>query len=308
MEAEIYPSSSSSQGTMSTEESSYASNEAATIPAKKTAVKKKKKRKSRNHWTHEEDIRCRKAVLEQLNNDPRSNAKINWKAVERKMNTGRSAKQCRERWRLKLDPLLKKTKWTEEEDQVLLEQFDIHGCKWVNISKALEGRSEHSCKSRYHSLKREEKRRKEIKESLLLMRKRKKVEEDLQEKNTRSSAPIVKKQKLPNQVDINNGFNANEHMKLYQMLQQQQIQQLQLISQLQAIGGFNKNISGVPRNPLDQHVLMNPYINYSLLNMSFNGNGIATGLPMNNVKYPAPQMPFMYMAENQLQKSGSKNN
>merc|ERR1711916_270560 len=67
-----------------------------------SAARPVKRRKQRNHWTEEEDVICREAVLIQLGYNPKASKRINWKQVERKMNNGRTAKQCRERWRLKL--------------------------------------------------------------------------------------------------------------------------------------------------------------------------------------------------------------
>lgn len=47
---------------------------------------------------------------------------------------------------------MKKRKWTEEEDSILLEAQRVIGNKWTLIRKRLPGRSENDVKNRYHSI------------------------------------------------------------------------------------------------------------------------------------------------------------
>lgn len=47
---------------------------------------------------------------------------------------------------------MKKRKWTEEEDIILLEAQRVIGNKWALIRKRLPGRSENDVKNRYHSI------------------------------------------------------------------------------------------------------------------------------------------------------------
>lgn len=47
---------------------------------------------------------------------------------------------------------MKKRKWTEEEDIILLEAQRVVGNKWALIRKRLPGRSENDVKNRYHSI------------------------------------------------------------------------------------------------------------------------------------------------------------
>jgi hypothetical protein len=65
---------------------------------------------------------------------------------------GRVGKQCRERWLNHMDPDVKKTEWTPEEDKILVEGQALHGNKWSTISKLLTGRSENSVKNRWNSM------------------------------------------------------------------------------------------------------------------------------------------------------------
>ena len=68
----------------------------------------------------------------------------------------RSAKQCRERWTLSLDPSISTAPWTAVEDTKLMEAQAKLGNKWSKISSLLKGRTENNVKNRFNSLKRRE--------------------------------------------------------------------------------------------------------------------------------------------------------
>ncbi|KRX01300.1 Homeodomain protein [Pseudocohnilembus persalinus] len=65
----------------------------------------------------------------------------------------RSSKQCREHYHNFLDPNLKNTKWTMEEDTILIQMQSQIGNKWSEIAKKLPGRTDNSVKNRFMSLK-----------------------------------------------------------------------------------------------------------------------------------------------------------
>ncbi|KAL4445148.1 hypothetical protein ABPG74_021961 [Tetrahymena malaccensis] len=65
--------------------------------------------------------------------------------------TGRSGKQCRERWFNNLNPNVKKGNWTQEEDNAIFRGYLSHGSSWSKIAKNLEGRTENSVKNRFYS-------------------------------------------------------------------------------------------------------------------------------------------------------------
>lgn len=64
---------------------------------------------------------------------------------------GRSGKQCRERWHNQLDPAIKSSEWTMEEERILFENHNVFGNKWARISEELEGRTDNCVKNHFYS-------------------------------------------------------------------------------------------------------------------------------------------------------------
>ncbi|KIY47061.1 hypothetical protein FISHEDRAFT_19133, partial [Fistulina hepatica ATCC 64428] len=48
-----------------------------------------------------------------------------------------------------LSATIKKTTWTQEEDEMLLEKYRVHGPKWATIARAIPGRTDDACSKRY---------------------------------------------------------------------------------------------------------------------------------------------------------------
>jgi len=66
--------------------------------------------------------------------------------------TGRTGKQCRERWFNTLNPQIKKGEWTPEEDFIIFETYRAFGSQWTKIAKKLNnGRTENAIKNRFYS-------------------------------------------------------------------------------------------------------------------------------------------------------------
>jgi hypothetical protein len=74
-----------------------------------------------------------------------------WPAIAECL-TGRSTKQCRERWTHMLDPSLKKTKWTIKEDAALRQAHAEIGGRWTAIAKLIPGRTYLHVRDRWRAL------------------------------------------------------------------------------------------------------------------------------------------------------------
>ena len=73
-----------------------------------------------------------------------------WSKISKMLNT-RNGKQIRDRFINVLDPEIRKGKFTEEEDQKLVDLFQKFGPKWATISKFYPNRTADMIKNRFHS-------------------------------------------------------------------------------------------------------------------------------------------------------------
>jgi hypothetical protein len=95
----------------------------------------------RRKFTSEEDLKIR-TLVERLGTK-------SWDEISRFM-PGRTARQCRDRYKNYLLDSLVTAPWTPEEDAIVIQRYRELGPRWVEIAKTLSGRSGNHVKNRWH--------------------------------------------------------------------------------------------------------------------------------------------------------------
>lgn len=92
-------------------------------------------------FTAEEDEVLRHAATEM---------EFDWPRIAR-LFVNKTPGQVAKRWTCKLDPNIKKSRWTVEEDRMIEQLQMIHGNNWKLIAQCLPGRPAAAIKSRYYN-------------------------------------------------------------------------------------------------------------------------------------------------------------
>ncbi|CAN6649355.1 hypothetical protein TRVA0_023S01970 [Trichomonascus vanleenenianus] len=106
------------------------------------------KARSRRVWTPEEDEKLR-LLVSYWGDQCGKNG--HWDKISAHFDN-RTNKDCRKRWFHSLDPKLKRGRWTEHEDKVLVEAHKKMGPVWHRIAQLIPGRTDDQCSKRYNDV------------------------------------------------------------------------------------------------------------------------------------------------------------
>lgn len=99
------------------------------------------RQQTKKKWTKSEDRVLTQAV-KQLG--PR-----NWQQVAHMLGD-RTGGQCLQRWTKALDPAIRRSRWSTEEDEVLKNAVEVYGLgNWTKVQQHIPGRTDMQCRERW---------------------------------------------------------------------------------------------------------------------------------------------------------------
>mmetsp|Transcript_34342 Transcript_34342/g.60141 ORF Transcript_34342/g.60141 Transcript_34342/m.60141 type:complete len:239 (-) Transcript_34342:1013-1729(-) len=97
-------------------------------------------KKPRTKWSPEEDQLLKSLCMRR---------RCNWNFIQKKF-PEKTLASLQRRWANKLDPSINKSRWTPEEDELIIRLYSEIGGNWKAIAAKLEGRPSTSVKNRYY--------------------------------------------------------------------------------------------------------------------------------------------------------------
>ena len=88
------------------------------------------------------------ALRDAFDKSTRNKQPPNWTFISSKVPT-RTTTQCVARWQESLDPFVRKSKWSIEEDSLLKEGISKHGGCWVKVAALIPGRTQRQARTRW---------------------------------------------------------------------------------------------------------------------------------------------------------------
>ncbi|KAL1923663.1 uncharacterized protein VTP21DRAFT_8643 [Calcarisporiella thermophila] len=104
----------------------------------------------KGRWSDEETNLLQDAIERYINQRDISGnpIPIPWHKIAQKI-PHRTASQCQSRWEESLNPTVRKGKWTDEEDRLLIAGYHRYGKCWIRVAEMIGGRTQRQCRTRW---------------------------------------------------------------------------------------------------------------------------------------------------------------